>query len=136
MVLKLIVEKPEEKFLSWIEKKFHNANPDAKRKFLDKIEDSTPTTTEQEYFVGEDSKEFGLTKGDYEFLLSDIEQAIEDANRKYGNGEAGYIDNHGNFYPFPDADKPRKIKSKSKFRPIMFATAVNENKIEGVNSNG
>ena len=68
---------------------------------------------EQSYFVEEDSKEFGLTKDDYEFLLSDIEQAIEDANREYGYGEPGYFDKDGNFYPFVDNDKPRKTRKLS-----------------------
>jgi hypothetical protein len=72
-----------------------------------------PSKEEQSYFVEEDSKEFGLTKSDYEFLLSDIEQAIEDANRKYGYGEPGYIDDVGDFYPFPDNDKPRKTRKQS-----------------------
>jgi hypothetical protein len=31
-----------------------------------------------------DSKEFGLTQDEYEILLEDIEQAIEEGNGKYG----------------------------------------------------
>jgi hypothetical protein len=86
-----------------------------------------PPPQEDEFLLEEDSKEFGLTKGDYEFLLGDIEQAIEDANRKYGYGDAGYIDNDGNFYPFPDNDKPRRIKVKP---VIATAVAVKKSKIQ------
>jgi hypothetical protein len=77
----------EEAFLSFIRKRFQNADPIAKQKFADMIAgvdfEVSPTKAieedqEQSYFVEEDSKEFGLTKDDYEFLLSDIEQAIED----------------------------------------------------------
>lgn len=64
---------------------------------------------EEEYFISEDSKECGLTRLEYEFLLDDIEEAIREGNRKYGFGEPGYIDADGNFYPFPDNDKPRKF---------------------------
>ena len=71
------------------------------------------TESHESYFVDENSREFGLTKGDYEFLLSDIAQGFEDANRKYGYGEAGIIGKDGDFYPFPDANKPRKIKKPS-----------------------
>jgi hypothetical protein len=102
-----------EKVLSWLEEKYRNADPDARRKFEDKFDDSIPTEQSQEYFIDENSREFGLTKGDYEFLLSDIAQGIEDANRKYGYGEAGIIGKDGDFYPFPDANKPRKIKKPS-----------------------
>lgn len=49
----------------------------------------------------------GLTDEEYQFLLDDIEEAIAEGNRKYGYGEPGYIDADGNFYPFPDNDKPR-----------------------------
>ena len=114
----------EEEFLSYIRGRFQIADPTAKREFADKFVggvdfDVSPTPTqeqEQSYFIAEDSKECGLTKEEYEFLLSDIEQGIRDGNRKYGFGESGTIDRDGNFYPFPDADKPRRIKPKPKFR--------------------
>ena len=114
----------EETFLSFIRERFQKGAPDAKQKFSDKFEggvdfEVSPTKTieedqgqEQSYFIDEASKECGLTKEEYEFLLSDIEQAIEDGNRKYGFGESGTIDRDGNFYPFLDADKPRKFKDK------------------------
>jgi hypothetical protein len=114
-------EKDEEAFLSFIRERFRNADPDAKQKFADLIEgvdfEVSPTKEieedEQSYFVEEDSKEFGLTFSDYEFLLSDIEQAIEDANRKYGYGEPGYFDKDGNYYFAPIDDKPRKTRKLS-----------------------
>ncbi|HET6716335.1 MAG TPA: hypothetical protein VFG90_04345 [Nitrososphaeraceae archaeon] len=54
----------EEKVLSWLEEKYHNADPDKKQRFENKVEaSSTPTTTEaQEYFIDENSKEFGLRR--------------------------------------------------------------------------
>ena len=136
-------QEQEEKFLSYIRERFQKANPKAKQEFADKIEGvdfdvkpTQPQSEDQEYFVSEESKEFGLTKGDYEFLLSDIEQGVRDGNKKYGFGEAGTIDRNGNFYPFTDTEKPRRIKkSKFKYKPV-FATAVSEKKIEGVDSNG
>lgn len=114
---RLIVK--EEEFLSYIRERFQIADPTAKREFEDKFVggvdfDVSPTPTpnptqeqEQSYFIAEDSKECGITKEEYEFLLSDIEQGIRDGNRKYGFGEPGYIDADGNFYPFSDNDKPR-----------------------------
>jgi hypothetical protein len=111
----------EEAFLSFIRERFQNADPIAKQKFADMIEgvdfEVSPTKAieedqEQSYFVEEDSKEFGITYSEYQFLLGDIEQAIEDANRKYGYGEAGYIDEVGDFCPFPDNDKPNRIKDR------------------------
>lgn len=113
----------EEKFLSFIRERFQKADPIAKQKFADMIEgvdfDVSPTKAayvqhqeEQSYFV-EDSKEFGLTKDDYEFLLGDIAQGIEDANRKYGYGDDGYIDKDENYYFAPIDDKPRKTRKLS-----------------------
>ena len=133
----------DEAFLSYIRERFQKADPKAKQEFADKIEGvdfdvkpTQPQSDDQEYFVSEESKEFGLTKGDYEFLLSDIGQGIIDGNKKYGFGEAGTIDRSGNFYPFADTDKPRRIKkSKFKYKPV-FATAVSEKKIGGMDSNG
>ena len=71
-------------------------------------------------------EEFFLEEDDYEFLLGDIAQAIEDANRKYGFGEDGYIDHNGDFCPFDDNDKPR---FEFKFKPVI-ATAVKKTKIQ------
>lgn len=71
----------------------------------------------------------GLTDEEYQFLLDDIEEAIAEGNRKYGYGEPGYIDADGNFYPFPDNDKPRqtltlKPKPKRKRRPSVEQVAI------------
>lgn len=64
-------------------------------------------------------KEEWFTDEDYQFLLGDIEEAIAEGNRKYGYGEPGYIDADGNFYPFPDNDKPRNFAGlKPRPRPI------------------
>ena len=129
-----------------------------KQKFANKVERvdfdvkpiaTTTETQEQEYFIDEDSKETGLTKEEYEFLQSDIEQGIEDANRKYGYGGYGFVDRFGNHYrdprpgTVPESDlalerleKEKGVKPRSKFKyktKRVFATAV---KIEGVNSNG
>jgi|SRR5215208_6971573 len=50
-----------------------------------------------------DSEEFGLTQDEYEILLDDIEQAIDEGNRKYGYGGNGYLGEDGNYYlPTPD----------------------------------
>jgi hypothetical protein len=114
-------EKGKEAFLSYVRKRFDKADPDAKKRFSEMVEgvdfEVSPTEeateSHESYFVDENSREFGLTKGDYEFLLGDIEQAIEDGHRKYGCGEAGYVGEDGNFYPFPDNDKPRRIGKPS-----------------------
>ena len=142
-------EKRKEAFLSYVRKRFDKADPDAKKRFSEMVEgvdfEVSPTEEATEsyesYFVDENSREFGLTKGDYEFLLSDIEQGIRDGNRKYGFGESGTIDRDGNFYPFPDADKPRRIKPKPKFKyksKPVFATAVKKTDLlkEGGESDG
>ena len=128
----------EETFLSFIRERFYNADPEAKQKFVDKVEGvdfdvkpiaTTTETQEQEYFIDEDSKETGLTKEEYEFLQSDIEQAIEDANRKYGYGGYGFVDRFGNHYrdprprTLPESDlalerleKEKGVKPRSKFK--------------------
>jgi hypothetical protein len=49
---------------------------------------------------------FSLTDEEYHFLLDDIEQAIADANRKYGYGGYGFVDRFGNHYPDP---RPRTV---------------------------
>jgi hypothetical protein len=45
-----------------------------------------------------DSKEFGLTYDEYMILVEDYERAIEEGNRKYGYGRAGYLDENGDYY--------------------------------------
>jgi hypothetical protein len=50
------------------------------------------------YILDDDSKEFGLTLDEYQILVEDYEQAIEEGNRKYGYGGAGYIDSDGNYH--------------------------------------
>jgi hypothetical protein len=124
-------QQSRETFLSYVRKKFENADPISKKRFADKFEDVNPETgepillTEQEqeqsYFIDEDSKECGLTKAEYEFLLEDIDNAIAEANRKYGCGEPGYIDKHGDYHPFP-AGKPVKSKHR-KLSPEDVAIA-------------
>jgi hypothetical protein len=63
--------------------------------------------------------------------------AIEDANRKYGYGDHGYIGDDGNYYPFPDNDRLKNIgidhqtlipkskpKTKRKRRPMVEQVAI------------
>jgi hypothetical protein len=61
-----------------------------------------PAPLAEEYDIGgllpNGSKQIGLTRDEYEFLLWDIEQAIEEGNRKYGYGGAGYLAADGNYY--------------------------------------
>jgi hypothetical protein len=60
-----------------------------------------------------DSKEFGLTYDEYQILLDDYEQAIEEGNRKYGYGGYGYVDGDGNHYPLSDNDIPKRVRIPS-----------------------
>ena len=40
-----------------------------------------------------ENESFGLSEDDeYEILLEDIEQAIEEGNRRYGYGYGGYVE--------------------------------------------
>ena len=48
-----------------------------------------------------DNESFGLTDEEYRFLLDDIDQAIEEGNKKYGYG--GY----GNDRPKSSSPRPR-----------------------------
>jgi hypothetical protein len=59
------------------------------------------------------NKSFGLTDEEHQFLLDDINQAIEDANKKYGYDDSEYIGEDGNYYPFSDNDKPKNIGHKT-----------------------
>jgi hypothetical protein len=112
-------EQSKEAFLRFIKEKFENGEPISKKRFTDKFEDINPQTgapistaieTKEEYFIEEDSKECGLTRAEYEFLLDDIEFQIAEANRKYGCGEPGYIDKHGDYHPFPGGKRVRSRK--------------------------
>jgi hypothetical protein len=81
----------------------------------------------QSGLIAEDSKECGITEAEYQFLLGDIEQAIEDGNRMYGYGQPGYIDNNGNYRPFVKDNRHRKYRANRKLsfrvKPV-FAVAV------------
>jgi hypothetical protein len=58
----------------------------------------------------------GIDFETYQFLLSDLAQGLEDANRMYGFGEAGYIGTDGNYHPLTDNFIP-ELESKPKRRP-------------------
>ena len=59
----------------------------------------------------------GLNFETYQFLLGDIAQGVEDANRMYGYGEPGYIGTDGNFHPLSVSDSGNII-SEPEPRPI------------------
>jgi hypothetical protein len=87
----------------------------------------------QSGLIAEDSKECGITEAEYQFLLDDIAQAIEDGNRMYGYGEPGYIDKQGNFHPFVKHSRRRKYRVNRRFRTkpvIAVAVAVKKTKIQ------
>jgi hypothetical protein len=82
-----------------------------------------------------DSKEFGLTQDEYEILLEDIEQAIEEGNSVYGYGGNGYLGEDGNYYPFPDNDKPKRIPKSRRKSVEQIAIAKGLIKIHEPNQN-
>jgi hypothetical protein len=89
-----------------------------------------PAPPEPSAILPYDSEEFGLTQDEYEILLDDIEQAIDEANRKYGFGGAGYLAPDGNYYLPQPGDAPPYVdhtrnsrKSKSK-RPSPEEVAI------------
>ena len=61
-----------------------------------------------------DSKKFGLTYEEYEILMEDYEQAIEEGNRKYGCSGRSYL-----------------VKTKAKIKTGAVAKAVKKSKIQG-----
>jgi hypothetical protein len=76
-----------------------------------------PSPIEDAGLLPYDSKEFGLTYDEYQDLLDNIEQAIEEGNRKYGYGGAGYLAEDGNYYlPSPTNTfvDHTKVKTKTK----------------------
>ena len=88
---------------------------------------------QQSGLISEDSKECGITEQEYQFLLDDIAQAIEDGNRMYGNGEPGYIHNDGNYHPFVEDNRYRKYRVNRKLRfrvKPVFAVAVGKSRIQ------
>jgi hypothetical protein len=68
----------------------------------------------------------GLSDEEYQFLLDDINQAVEEGNRKYGYGGLDYIDSDGNHYPPQHNDKPRKLRSRSKTYSYVVSRLVDE----------
>jgi hypothetical protein len=85
--------------------------------------------------ISEDSKECGITEEEYQFLLDDIAQGIEDGNRMYGYGEPRYIDNDGNYHPFLEDNRHRKHRA-NRFRTkpkIAVAVAVRKTKVQNQN---
>ena len=62
----------------------------------------------------EDNSFFGLTDDEYQILLEDIDQAVEEGNRKYGYG--GVVE----FKPSPKP-RPRPIR---KLRPQIYYNRV------------
>jgi hypothetical protein len=62
-----------------------------------------------------DSKEFGLTYDEYQILVEDYEQAIGEANKKYGFGGAGYLAEDGNYY-LPNEDDTSKYVDHTQTR--------------------
>jgi hypothetical protein len=87
----------------------------------------------QSGLIAEDSKECGITKAEYQFLLDDIAQGIEDGNRMYGYGEPGYIDKQGDFHPFVEHGRRRKYRVNRRFRTkpvIAVAVAVKKTKTQ------
>jgi hypothetical protein len=88
---------------------------------------------QQSGLISEDSKECGITEEEYQFLIDDIAQAIEDGNRMYGYGEPGYIDNDGNYHPFIEDIRYRKYRANRKLRfrvKPVFAVAVSKSKVQ------
>ena len=76
--------------------------------------------------TADDNGSFGSTDEEYQFLLDDIDQAVEEGNKKYGYGGYGYIGKDGNYYLFPDNGKPQR----SKPRPRPNEPSVEEVAIE------
>jgi hypothetical protein len=87
---------------------------------------------QQPGLISEDSKECGITEEEYQFLLDDVEQGIEDGNRMYGYGEPGYIDKDGNYHAFDEHDRYRKYgANRFKTKPVIAtAVAVKKTKIQ------
>jgi hypothetical protein len=87
---------------------------------------------EQSGLISDDSKECGITEAEYQFLLDDIAQGIEDGNRMYGYGEPGYIDKQGNYHAFDEHDRHRRYRAKRfRTKPIIaVAVAVKKTKIQ------
>ena len=66
-----------------------------------------------------ENKLFGLTDDEYQNLLEDIDQAVEEGNRKYGYGGRD-VESEFQFQVKP---KPRS-KSRSKLRPQIYYNRV------------
>jgi hypothetical protein len=81
--------------------------------------------------ISEDSKECGITEAEYQFLLEDIAQGIEDGNRMYGYGEPGWIDKDGNYHAFVEHGRRRKYRAnRIRTKPVIaVAVAVKKTKI-------
>jgi hypothetical protein len=73
--------------------------------------------------VEEDSKEFGLTKRNYEFLQYDIQLAIEDFDREHGFDGTGYHDRYGNYVYSIDKVKTLNEKRRKKISAQGVAIA-------------
>ena len=75
--------------------------------------------------ISEDSKECGITEAEYQFLLDDISQGIEDGNRMYGYGEPGWIDKDGNYHAFVEHGRRRKYRAnRIRTKPVIAVAAV------------
>jgi hypothetical protein len=67
----------------------------------------------------------GLDFDTYQFLLGDIAQGIEDANRMYGYGKPGYIGADGNFCPFTTiTNKSDRKRRKKRDRLLVEQVAI------------
>ena len=53
---------------------------------------------------------FGLSDDEYEILLEDIEQAIEEGNRRYGYGYGGYVESEPKVKSRPEPRLKRRRK--------------------------
>jgi hypothetical protein len=72
--------------------------------------------------VDEDSNEFGLTRGDYEFLQWDIQNAIAQFDEEHGFDGIGYHERDGSYvYPL---DKVKTLDEKHKKRIRISAQDV------------
>jgi hypothetical protein len=60
---------------------------------------------------------FGLTEDEYQILLEDINQAVEEGNRKYGFGEPEYIGAKSKPRPIPKVN-PMPTRTRTRRRRI------------------
>ena len=68
-----------------------------------------------------DDNFFGLTDDEYEILLEDIEQAVEEGNRKYGYGYGycGYVESKSNARPKPKRRRGLSVEQVAIARGII-----------------